>query len=65
LGEGWRNFQWQDDFFDHRLRDANAEREKAAYIRNNPVRGKLCETPKEWAYTWDAEAIDQAVLDLR
>jgi putative transposase len=57
-------FHWQDDFFDHRLRDANAEREKAAYTRNNPVRAKLCESPDQWLYTWDAAAIKQAILDL-
>jgi putative transposase len=58
-------FHWQDDFFEHRIRDANAFREKAIYVRNNPVRGKLCESADAWPYTWNAEGITKAVWELR
>ncbi|MFT5837219.1 MAG: putative transposase [Candidatus Azotimanducaceae bacterium] len=43
---------WQRGYFDHRLRNADAEREKASYIRNNPVRAGLVEKPNDWPYVW-------------
>jgi REP element-mobilizing transposase RayT len=57
--------RWQDDFFDHRLRNASALREKGAYIQKNPIRGGLCESIDDWPYTWDANQIEKAVHDLR
>ncbi|MGZ0654055.1 REP-associated tyrosine transposase [Coraliomargarita sp. W4R53] len=45
--------QWQDGFFEHRLRGSNAWDEKAAYIRKNPVRAGLCSTPEEWSWMWE------------
>jgi REP element-mobilizing transposase RayT len=44
---------WQDGFFDHRLRGEAALDEKAAYIRKNPVRAGLCEHPGEWKWMWE------------
>jgi REP element-mobilizing transposase RayT len=41
---------WQRDFFDHRLRSDESFDEKAAYIRQNPVRAKLVTTESEWPY---------------
>ena len=29
--------EWQDGFFEHRLRNENEEREKFLYIKRNPV----------------------------
>jgi len=53
----WKRYQskqhgirWQDNFFDHRIRNTAEYLEKAAYIRNNPVVKGLCETPKEWGW---------------
>ena len=43
---------WQRDFFDHRLRDAESAAEKAAYIRDNPVRAGLVPRPEDWPYRW-------------
>ena len=41
---------WQDNFFDHRLRnDAEANR-KYDYIRQNPVVKNLCHTPNDWPW---------------
>jgi len=57
-------FDWQDDFFEHRIRNLDALREKGAYIRNNPVRAQLCESAEDWPYTWNAEAIAKAVQEL-
>jgi len=45
---------WQDDFFDHRLRDNREYIEKAEYIRQNPVRAALVEKAADWPYVWDA-----------
>jgi REP element-mobilizing transposase RayT len=44
---------WQRDFFDHRLRAGESYAEKAWYIRMNPVRAGLIETPDEWPYGWE------------
>ena len=45
--------QWQRDFFDHRLRHDESYLEKAHYIRMNPVRAGLCQSPEDWAYVWE------------
>jgi putative transposase len=39
---------WQRNFFDHRIRRDESEDEKAAYIRQNPVRAGLIGADKEW-----------------
>ena len=55
----WKKFtahaldvEWQRDFFDHRLRNDESFDEKAAYIGENPVRARLCETAEAWPYVW-------------
>jgi len=45
-----RGIRWQNNFFDHRIRNTAEYLEKASYIRNNPVVKGLCETPEEWAW---------------
>ncbi len=45
--------KWQRDFFDHRLRAGESFREKAAYIRMNPVRAGLAKRPEDWPYVWE------------
>jgi putative transposase len=42
--------EWQTGFFDHRLRTKESFAEKAAYIRNNPVRAGLVKQPKDWPW---------------
>ena len=56
----WKGFQakelgikWQSGFFEHRLRTGNEFNEKAAYIRMNPVRKRLVESPELWPYVLD------------
>ena len=46
--------QWQENFFDHRIRNTQEYLEKAAYIRRNPVVKELCETPEAWRWVLDA-----------
>lgn len=41
---------WQPEFFDHVLRSADSYSEKWDYVRANPVRAGLCETPDQWRY---------------
>ncbi len=41
---------WQKGYFDHVLRSENSYEAKWVYIRMNPVRQKLAETPEEWAF---------------
>ena len=55
----WKRYQsrqhginWQDNFFDHRIRNTAEYLEKAAYIRNNPVMKGMCETADDWPHVW-------------
>ncbi len=45
--------QWQDGFFDHRLRTQESAIEKAKYIRMNPARAGLIDQTSEWNYIRD------------
>jgi putative transposase len=51
---------WQEGFYDWTIRDAHDWRTKVEYIRMNPVRAKLVETPQDWPYS---SAIDHFTLD--
>ena len=44
--------EWQEGFFDHRLRDRFELDEKTDYVMNNPVRAGLCAVPEEWPYMY-------------
>jgi len=46
---------WQRGYFDHRLRTADHLREKAMYIRLNPVRAGLVQCAEDWEYLWTSE----------
>lgn len=53
----WKGYQakhfgikWQDNYFDHRIRNQGELQEKAAYIRLNPVRKNLCLTEEAWPW---------------
>ena len=43
-------FQWQQDFFEHRLRSHESVNDKADYILMNPVRAKLVASPVQWPH---------------
>ncbi len=58
--KAWKSYQcrrskikWQSGFFEHRLRNDEEFREKAHYIRWNPVRKQLVRSPEEWALCFD------------
>ena len=44
-------FKWQSGFFDHVLRSDESRSEKWEYIRQNPVRSGLVDTPEQWPYS--------------
>lgn len=41
---------WQEDYFDHYVRSASAYGEMWEYVRQNPVRKRLCVCPEDWPY---------------
>ena len=43
---------WEDESFDHVLRSDEILREKAGYIRQNPVEARLAHRPKEYRWLW-------------
>ena len=58
----WKRFttrsakiDWQENFFDHRLRGSESLDEKAAYIRANPARAGLVEKAEDWPWVWTPE----------
>ncbi len=57
----WKKYQrqmlhinWQENYFDHRIRNDNEFELKAAYIRMNPVRASLCEEPEKWPWIFES-----------
>jgi REP element-mobilizing transposase RayT len=50
---GSQGLHWQDGFFEHRLRNVDSAKEKANYIRMNPVRASLITEPTAWPYVRD------------
>ena len=51
--------EWQRNFFDHRLRHDESEDEKAAYLRQNPIRAGLIRQDARWRYKIDSNDLDQ------
>ncbi len=56
----WKRFhlrqhgvQWQDNYFDHRIRGQSELDEKLAYIRRNPVVKELCAKEDDWTLVLD------------
>jgi REP element-mobilizing transposase RayT len=47
-----QHIAWQQNFFDHRLRQGESFQQKADYILHNPVRAGLVAKPEDWPYAW-------------
>ena len=54
----WKRFHsihndvlWQDNFFDHRIRNQQEFGEKFQYIEQNPVVKGLCSDSKDWKWS--------------
>ncbi|MBI4801115.1 MAG: transposase [Elusimicrobia bacterium] len=45
---GYTGMVWQDESFDRIVRDEGEFLEKWDYIRNNPVKNQLAESPEKW-----------------
>ena len=43
---------WEEESFDHVLRSQESLREKIEYIRMNPVRAGLVDTPENYKWLW-------------
>jgi putative transposase len=50
----FQGVEWQEGFFDHRLRTDEEANEKWHYIRRNPVVKNLCATEGDWPWWWSA-----------
>jgi REP element-mobilizing transposase RayT len=48
---------WQETFFDHLLRSADAYAEKADYMWKNPVRAGLVSRAEDWPYMGDLSGL--------
>ena len=44
---------WQEESFDRIVRDHDEYLEKWNYIRNNPVKTGLCQSPEEYPFLWE------------
>lgn len=42
---------WLEDYHDRLIRDLDHFQNAVAYIRNNPVKAGLCDTPSEWSFS--------------
>ncbi len=54
--------QWQENFFDHRVRGRRELQLKADYILNNPVVKGLCPQPADWPWKLENSPFDNNVL---
>ena len=43
---------WQENYFDHRIRNEEESSKTWAYIRRNPVVKELCATEDDWPFWW-------------
>jgi putative transposase len=48
---------WQEEFFDHLLRNEDWYEEKREYLLQNPVRAGLVKSAKEWPWHGEIEAL--------
>jgi REP element-mobilizing transposase RayT len=62
----WKRFhtlhtkiEWQENFFDHRIRSDESLDEKIEYIRHNPVRKGLVIQPEDWHYAWTGQDLQK------
>ena len=55
----FQGMRWQDNFFDHRIRNKAEASEKWRYIRLNPVVTKLCAGEDDWSHWWSGITADK------
>ena len=50
---------WQDNYFDHRIRNEAELRKTEEYIRRNPVAKGLCNKSEDWPWVTDAHSVQR------
>jgi putative transposase len=55
-----RRALWQPGFFDHLLRNDESYAQKWEYVRQNPMRAGLVESPEDWPYQGEIVYIDRS-----
>lgn len=58
LRGGYPRPHWQEGFFDHLLRSSESYGEKWEYVRMNPVRAGLCQSPEDWEYQGEIDRLE-------
>jgi putative transposase len=48
--------RWQENYFDHRIRNGKERDETWNYIRRNPVVKGLCAMEEDWPHWWCAQS---------
>lgn len=48
---GRRGRFWMKEYFDRYIRNADHFSKVVAYVENNPVKAKLCRTPRDWPFS--------------
>ncbi len=48
----FQDIHWQENFFDHRIRNLGKHGETWHYIRRNPVVNGLCASEEQWPWWW-------------
>lgn len=54
---GRRGAFWQDESYDHVVRDESEMRRIAEYVLNNPVKAGLVAAPEEWLWSYVADGL--------
>jgi len=49
--------KWQDNFFDHRIRNDRLRADTWSYIRRNPVAKGLCADEDAWPHWWSGTLV--------
>ena len=47
-----QQIEWQEGFFEHRIRGRESLEEKEQYLRMNPIRAGLVDNLNAWPYIW-------------
>ena len=53
----FQKMHWQENFFDHRIRDQSKHGEVWHYIRRNPVVKGLCASDEQWPWWWSGTVV--------
>jgi len=56
--QGFEGKLWQREFFNHLLRSKESYASKWEYVRLNPVRKGLCESPEEWRFSGEVYPVE-------